>query len=265
MEDSTSSILSNLHVNFVTEGQGASLAEQVAGKINQLIADRDLHSGDKLPNEFELANQLKVGRSTIREAVKILVARNCLEIKRGRGTFVKEYVDEKKDPLGLSHTEDQLVLAKDLIEVRMRIEPWMAALTAQRITKSEADKLQILCDEVKEKIMSGEDHFEADVHFHTYIGSCTHNQVMPELIHAITYCVAIFTKFREEELLNSTLETHQAIVDAIVSHDTMAAYKEMARHITYNIPPLHSIAVQQHRQDIIDALDLIKKNSIILL
>ena len=64
------------------------LPEQVSEQIANLITDRALHAGDKLPNEFEMAEQLGVGRGTIREAVKILVSRNVVEIKRGRGTFV---------------------------------------------------------------------------------------------------------------------------------------------------------------------------------
>lgn len=60
------------------------LAEQAAEQISQLIIDRQLTNGEKLPNEFELAEQLNVGRGTVREAVKLLVARNVLEIRRGR-------------------------------------------------------------------------------------------------------------------------------------------------------------------------------------
>ena len=64
------------------------LPERVAEQIISLIADRELKAGDKLPNEFDMAQQLSVGRGTIREAVKILVSRNILEIRRGCGTFV---------------------------------------------------------------------------------------------------------------------------------------------------------------------------------
>ena len=66
------------------------LSEKVAQQIGNLIKERNIQIGDKLPNEFELAESLNVGRGTIREAVKILVARNCLEIRRGKGTFVTE-------------------------------------------------------------------------------------------------------------------------------------------------------------------------------
>ena len=66
------------------------LPERVAEQIISLIAARVLKAGDKLPNEFDMAQQLSVGRGTIREAVKILVSRNILEIRRGCGTFVCE-------------------------------------------------------------------------------------------------------------------------------------------------------------------------------
>ena len=62
-------------------------------QVEDQIIDYLIHEcsiGDKLPNEFELAESLNVGRGTIREAVKLLVARNCLEIRRGKGTYVKE-------------------------------------------------------------------------------------------------------------------------------------------------------------------------------
>lgn len=73
------SVFSNIQDN-----RTSSLAEQVADQINQVIIDQNINAGEKLPNEFELAAHLNVGRGTIREAVKLLVARNCLEIRRGK-------------------------------------------------------------------------------------------------------------------------------------------------------------------------------------
>ena len=60
------------------------LAEQAAEQISQLIIDRQLTNGEKLPNEFALAEQLHGGRGTGRETVKLLVNRNVLEIGQGR-------------------------------------------------------------------------------------------------------------------------------------------------------------------------------------
>ena len=87
------SVFSNIQDN-----RTSSLAEQVADQINQVIIDQNINAGEKLPNEFELAARLNVGRGTIREAVKLLVARNCLEIRRGKGTFVAVLAGGAQDP-----------------------------------------------------------------------------------------------------------------------------------------------------------------------
>ena len=146
-----------------------SLPEQVAAQINQLIIDQNIGPEQKLPNEFELAERLNVGRGTIREAVKLLVARNCLEVRRGKGTFVVEKTGQIEDPLGFAYVKDKITLAEDLMELRLRVEPWAAQLAAQRITDEEMPELQARCEEVTRIIRSGEDHGAADKAFHAYI------------------------------------------------------------------------------------------------
>ena len=68
------------------------LAEQVEEQLYEYITKLPLKAGDKLPNEFKLAEMFGVGRSTVREAVKLLVSRNVLETRRGSGTYVKDLV-----------------------------------------------------------------------------------------------------------------------------------------------------------------------------
>ena len=114
-----------------------SLPERVADQLMNLIRTQELQAGDKLPNEFELAKQLQVGRGSIREAVKILVARNVLEIQRGKGTFIARHTGETKDPLGFAFCSDQFQLAFDLLEVRMQLEPWVVANAAQHATEED--------------------------------------------------------------------------------------------------------------------------------
>ena len=103
-----------------------------ANQISDLIKERNIGIGDKLPNEFELAESLNVGRGTIREAVKLLVARNCLEIRRGKGTFVTEELGKVDDPLGFDFITDKIGLTENLYEVRMHMEPWPPATWTPR-------------------------------------------------------------------------------------------------------------------------------------
>ena len=64
------------------------LAEQVEDEIYHYILDTPLEPGTKLPNEFELGEKFGVGRSTVREAVKLLSSKGIVEVRRGSGTYV---------------------------------------------------------------------------------------------------------------------------------------------------------------------------------
>ena len=71
--------------------------------------DNEWKAGDKLPNEYKLADKLNAGRSTIREAIKALVSRNILEIRRGAGTFISQKGGIADDPLGLTFVKDEFL------------------------------------------------------------------------------------------------------------------------------------------------------------
>lgn len=223
------SVFSNIQDN-----RTSSLAEQVADQINQVIIDQNINAGEKLPNEFELAALLNVGRGTIREAVKLLVARNCLEIRRGKGTYVVEKPGQIEDPLGFAYVKDKITLAIDLMELRLRLEPWVARLAAQRIEETEKDTLRQLCEQVEHKIRSGEDHGPADKEFHAYIARCTHNSVITEIMPVITYSIDMFTKFKAPKLLEDTIRTHGLIAEGICANDPQKAYDSMYEHVAQN-------------------------------
>lgn len=212
----------------------ASLPERVAGQISQLIIDRHLTCEDKLPNEFELAEQLHVGRGTVREAVKLLVARNVLVIRRGKGTFIARHPGEVEDPLGFAYYADKIRLAQDLLEVRTQLEPWVASLAAQRASAEDMDHLREAALLVEQDIFSGKDHLGQDTKFHICIAQCTQNLVVPKLIPIITYSVELFGSLNGNVLLSETVSAHRAITSAICTRDAKAAEQAMAQHLEHN-------------------------------
>lgn len=245
------SVFSNIQDN-----RTSSLAEQVADQINQVIMDQNINAGEKLPNEFELAARLNVGRGTIREAVKLLVARNCLEIRRGKGTFVVEKPGQIEDPLGFAYVKDKITLAVDLMELRLQLEPWVAQLAAQRIEETEKDTLRQLCEQVEHKIRSGEDHGPADKEFHAYIARCTHNSVITEIMPVITYGIDMFTKFKAPKLLEDTIRTHGLIAEGICANDPQKAYDSMYEHVAQNRENIEIVrrmseSEKEHQEDIL--------------
>lgn len=212
----------------------ASLPERTAEQISRLIVEQHLTSEDKLPSEFELAELLGVGRGTIREGVKLLVARNVLEIRRGKGTYIARNPGEVSDPLGFAYYPDQFSLAMDLLEVRAQVEPWVARVAAERATEENLKILREKCSMVEQDILAERDHSENDVAFHVAIAQCTQNMVVPRLIPIITYAVKLFVSLTESRLKTETIVVHREILDAICASDGERAAAAMVKHIEYN-------------------------------
>ena len=216
------------------KSSGITLPARAADQLSQLIIDRKLSAGDKLPNEFELAEQLNVGRGTIREAVKLLVARNVLVVHRGKGTYIASNPGEVEDPLGFAYYPDQMRLAEDLLNVRIRLEPWVARLAAERSTEEDHILLREKCALVEEDILSGGNHLAHDMNLHTAIAECTKDLVIPKLIPVITYSVGLFGSLNGRSLLAETIVGHRQIVDAICTHNPDAAERAMLQHLEEN-------------------------------
>ena len=86
---------------------GKSRVDLAVDQIIQVILDRDMKAGDKLPNEYDLARELGVGRSTVREAITRFVDSNIITARQGAGTFVSEKNGVPEDPLGLTFGMDE--------------------------------------------------------------------------------------------------------------------------------------------------------------
>ena len=213
---------------------GKPLAEQVADYILNFIVDSGLEAGAKLPNEFELAERTGVGRGTIREAVKILVSRNILEIRRGAGTYVSDRQGIVEDPLGLAFIKDKKHLAMDLLNVRLMLEPEIARMAAENATQEQREALMKQCDKVEDIIYQGKNHMEEDVRLHEMIAACSGNRVMEKLVPVINSSIAVFVDVTNGRLRQETIETHREIVDAIVAGDGDGARCAMNMHLLYN-------------------------------
>lgn len=237
----------DLSLLYDTKSYHVPLAEQIAERINQLIIDQKLTENDKLPTEFELMEILDVGRSTVREALKILVARNVLEIRRGKGTFVSKNPGINKDPLGFAYVQDKMRLAHELMEVRMQIEPWTASLAAQRATESDMEELCGYCAKVTDMDLSEALHREADLAFHDCIAHCTHNQVICNLAPIITHAVTVFSDISERSVRIKTRISHQQICDAICARDSQAAQRAVLAHLEANRENWEKIAREAER------------------
>ena len=210
------------------------LAPQVEEELMNYILHEPVQIGEKIPNEYELASRFGVGRSTLREVVKSLVTKGILEVRRGAGTYVVGTSSAADDPLGLEKFTDKYKLALELFEVRLMLEPEIAALASEYATSEEKEELKRLCRETEELYLAGKNHTSKDVEFHTCIAHCSRNRVVEQLLPIIQTAVVTFVNLTHRKLMEETIETHRAILDAIIQGDSVGARCAMIMHLTYN-------------------------------
>ena len=214
--------------------QTKTLAEQVADGIMNLIQETPYKAGDKLPTEKELCESTGAGRNTVREALKILASRNVLEIRQGAGTFVSEKQGIPDDPLGFSMVNDHVKLTRDLLQVRIMLEPQIAALAAQCAKEHEIKELEEILEEMEAAMKKREDYSELDTKFHTKIAQCTHNIVMENLLPVIGKGVAVFAREVAQTEYDRTWISHRKIFCYIRDHKPFEEEMEMQYHLLYN-------------------------------
>ena len=220
------------------------LAAQVEDKLMKDILEKPIRIGEKIPNEYELAELYGVGRSTIRETVKSLVSKGVLEVRRGDGTYVIRTDTLEKDPLGLSGHTDKYELALELFEVRLMLEPEIASLAAQKATEEEKQTIQRLCREVEDLYREGKNHAAKDMEFHAAIAKASKNSVVESLIPIIHTAIVTFIHLTYHKLMEETIQTHRAITQAILEGDSVGAKCAMIMHLTYNRQMLLKIMKQ---------------------
>lgn len=216
--------------------QPVSAVDQIIEQVLNVIRSENIQAGDKLPSERELAKTLGVSRPTLREAVVTLATIGVLEIRRGIGTFVA--ATDFSGTLGIKLAE--IMGAKvnpfDALELRVLLEPGVAALAAERGDKELIKKLERNLEVTREKSARDEVYFEEDHDFHLSIVHAINNSLVE---HALGTALEVW--FSDwGDTAHTTMSVpgtpqkyhliHERIVDAIKASDPERAYREMEEH-----------------------------------
>jgi DNA-binding FadR family transcriptional regulator len=210
-----------------------SLSERVADDILAMITiDKRFTVGDKLPNENELSSELKVSRTTLREAIRILVAHNILEIKRGKGTYLKATHDLNEN-LELEELLTVKLNAKDLYEMRLIFEPQTAYYAAKRATDRELERILYYGRLEEEKILNNEDRTDVEQAFHKSIAKATHNEFMNKLMPILYKAIdkGVVLSHENQSIIQDTLNDHRMIMEFLENRDAEGAKTAMKLHI----------------------------------
>ncbi len=215
-------------------GSVKSLSEITADRMISHIVSRGYQKGDKISNEKSLCEELGVGRSTLREAVRMLASRNILTVRHGSGIYISDKLGIPDDPLGFTFVQDKKKLVYDLLGFRRIIEPPITALAASNATDEQIVALEEIEKRIEGQINSGAPHLNDDAAFHSAIGEMSGNIVMPKIGPIIYNAIDLFINVTGSVLREETISDHRAVIDAIRRHNSILASDAMLLHIIHN-------------------------------
>jgi len=213
------------------------LADDVTNQIKEAIFEEKYLPGEKIPSEHELVDLFGVSRVIIREAIRNLEQAGLVEIKRGPkgGAFIQP----------LTHTAVSLVVkdlfrlakgtVKEIMEVRLEIEPIVAGLAAERVTKEDLILLKKNL-EVQPKI-PGEKTVAGNINFHRLLAKCSHNPIYEMIINILLdFSIDLIINILPPgEILHDTT-SHSDLYELIKNGEAKQARKKMRSHLQDVIP-----------------------------
>ena len=161
------------------------LHEDIVQQFHVLLRQGALRHGDRLPAEREMAEQFKVSRSSVREAIRSLELQGLVVSRRGSGTFINtENLDAALD-LVAANLNGGAAALQDVFEMRHLMEPHIAALAAQRATADEVAAMREILRQQQRQVDSGGTGVESDTAFHFALAAATHNSALVKVVSAI--------------------------------------------------------------------------------
>lgn len=211
------------------------LYEHAAEHLARLIRGGEYESGSKLPAERDLARQLGVSRTTVREALLALEIRGLVEVRIGSGAFVTP--NSVPATAAAAVPGDTGAGPFELLAARKLFEPSVAAMAAQSITEAELDQLRETLPMIETKTRDHWEKLEVDRDFHLLIAKATHNGVILEVVENLWREMfgPIFALLSERSQLthkqSMTLSDHSAIFGCLERRDSAAAHAAMLGHL----------------------------------
>ena len=223
-----------------------SLAGRIVDTLRDMVESGKLTPGEQLPPERELAVQLGVSRTALREALHTLAALGLVEARHGRGVFVigssvQAAAQRLSSTLGTQNgqtgQQESVARIRELFEIRRVLEGAAAEWAAQRATDEQiAEMRAILATDHDIRNAEPPDFTlinELDGRLHALIAASTTNRTLILLMSVLLdeLSLARNNSLRLPERITRSMHQHEALVDAIANHNAISARLAMVEHI----------------------------------
>lgn len=209
--------------------------EETVERLGAIIKMGLLGQGDKLPPERDLAKLIGISRTTVRNALHVLVAGNFLEVRRGRlgGTFVSTQIPKWNMQPSPEIGEKDLSNLSDLTDYRLVVEMGCVELAAERASPDQIENLLGIVADMPASENQLHSYRSTDVRFHLKIAEATQSARLVNImanIHEQASEMMTLIPFVPEACRHSTRQ-HTEIAAAIERHDGATARAIMRRHV----------------------------------
>lgn len=208
------------------------LYEQVSERLREFIDTSDMQPGDKLSNVKDLAAQLQVGRSSVREAINALRAQGIVEVRHGDGIYLQQRPEDVISSLATELVETH-VDHPYIWETRQALETQCARLAAVRADEADLAELADALEQMQTEIDAGEPGLDGDRRFHLGVAAASHNPVLIKLLKGLRKPL---DRTSETSLTRPgqpcrSLADHQEILAAIRRRAPAEAAEKMLTHL----------------------------------
>ncbi|MGK3142537.1 FadR/GntR family transcriptional regulator [Pantoea sp. C2G6] len=208
------------------------LYRQIANAIMAGISRGDFVSGGLLPPERELAKQLGVSRSSVREALIALEMTGWVDIRTGNGVYVAQPLPQSAAP-----QEGETCSLLELLQAREAFEGMLAGFAARNGTADQRAALLALTAELQHYRTNDAAFLAQDKRFHLLIGEMSGNEILRELLEQLwnkrytPHVQRLERYFADNSVVQEMNADHQQIASAIVAGDEAAARQAMENHL----------------------------------
>lgn len=208
------------------------LYEQVGERLREFIDTSGMQPGDKLSNVRDLATELQVGRSSIREAITALRAQGIVEIRHGDGIYLLQRPEDVISSLAAELVETH-VDHPYIWETRQALEAQCARLAAVHADADDLDELDVALEQMRNEIAAGLPGLDGDRRFHLGVATAAHNPLLLKLLKGLRLALdrTSETSLTRPGQPARSLEDHQGIVDAIRAREATDAANRMLLHL----------------------------------
>lgn len=210
------------------------VVQQAVNHISDYILSGELEVGQKLPSEKALCEMLLVGRSTVREAIRVLQASGLVVVKPGRGAFVSRTKLPDSTELVEWFLQNEVEL-RDCIEVRSAIEPLSIKLAIARATDEDIESIARIHRKFVRAVEENDSVLIAkyDERFHNQIVAISKNQLLISINRKVNEFIKSFRSktFLLPQNARNAVEPHADIMRALQSRDSEAGELYVRRHI----------------------------------